>query len=290
MAVIFWVEDQSHWINKFSSVLESTHFDQIPDAQSSSISQSNSRSTSQSHPQPNTLIVSRFAEAAKQRIAQLPKDQPPHIAILDARMNGNDQAGFSVSQALNKKWPQLPIIYLSEYSGTQIEADAFEQASTQDFIAKHQRNVEAVLCWRIKAILRQQNMGNEIATTSSSEEAIISGPLTIDLITWDVYWRKIKLMNPANPKRPLAPMPRKILRYLVECSPRPITTLQMAECLDADPERFSYANYRQHIKTLRHAFEFAEGKQGHFISHCKNGQAIATFGDQGAYCWIPPNE
>ena len=69
-------------------------------------------------------------------------------------------------------------------------------------------------------------------------------------------------MNPHNPKRPLAPTPRKILRLLVECSPRPLSTEQIADLLDADLERFSYANYRQHIKTLRRAFAAAEGDSG----------------------------
>ncbi|MCL6415738.1 response regulator [Aestuariirhabdus sp. Z084] len=259
MASIFWVEDQSHWIDKFSPILEQTDFDGGE----------------------NQLQVYRFADAAKQRIAELGVEQKPDIAILDARMKGNDQAGFGVSKALHRKWPELPIIYLSEHSGTGIEGEAFELANTQDFIAKHQRNVEAVLCWRIKAILRQQSI-----TEQHTADTITSGELTIDLITWEVYWRGIKLMNPTNPKRPLPPMPRKILRYLVEASPRAVGTDRMAECLDADPERFSYANYRQHIKTLRHAFDLAEGKEGHFIQHCKSGRGIVTFGDQGAYCWV----
>ena len=262
MAKIFWVEDQSHWIDKFTPLLEQTDFDGGN----------------------NTLWISRFVEAAKQRITTAPSDDKPDIAILDARMNGNDQAGFSVSQALQKKWPQLPIIYLSEHSGTTIEADAFELTNTQDFIAKHQRNVEAVLCWRIKAILRQQAV--KTVAQSYSKDTVVSGELTIDLITWEVYWHKIKLMNPSNPKRPLAPMPRKILRHLVEASPRPVTTWTMADFLNADIEKFSYANYRQHIKTLRQAFDLAEGKTGSFMEKCKTGNGIVTFGDQGAYCWV----
>lgn len=259
MAKLFWVEDQSHWIDKFTPVLENTDFDGGD----------------------NTLLICRFAEAARQQIAVTDSEDMPDIAILDARMNGNDQAGFGVSQALHKKWPQLPIIYLSEHSGTTIEADAFELGNTQDFIAKHQRNVEAVLCWRIKAILRQRAVDK-----TSPQDTVTHGQLTIDLITWEVYWHGTKLMNPGNPKRPLPPTPRKILRHLVEASPRPIATWKMAELLDADLEKFSYANYRQHIKNLRHAFDLAEGKTGSFLQKCKNGSGIVTFGDQEAYCWI----
>ena len=120
MAVIFWVEDQSHWIRKFTPVLESENFDD----------------------QPNSLAIYNFAEAARQKIALTDRDSPPDVALLDARMNGNDQAGFSVSNALRKKWPRLPIIYLSEHSGTEIEREALEQFSAADFIAKHQHNVE----------------------------------------------------------------------------------------------------------------------------------------------------
>jgi DNA-binding response OmpR family regulator len=259
MATIFWVEDQSHWVDKFTPVLQHTDFDGGD----------------------NTLLISRFVEAAKQRISLTSIDDTPDIAILDARMNGNDQAGFAVSRALLKKWPQLPIIYLSEHSGTTIEAESFELAGTEDFIAKHQRNVEAVLCWRIKAILRQKTLA-----AASSTDTVVNGELTIDLITWEVYWRGNKLMNPGNPKRPLPPMPRKILRYLVEASPRPVSTWTMADFLDADLEKFSYANYRQHIKTLRQAFDLAEGKTGSFLQKCKTGNGIVTFGDQGAYRWV----
>lgn len=66
-----------------------------------------------------------------------------------------------------------------------------------------------------------------------------------------------------------------------------MSTAQIADKLDADPERFSYANYRQHIRTLRLAFDHAEGGQGRFIEACKGGEGIAAFGDQGAYCWKP---
>jgi CheY-like chemotaxis protein len=132
MASIFWVEDQSHWIKKFSPVLEREDFDG----------------------KPNSLTILNFAEAARQKIALTDKESPPDVALLDARMNGNDQAGFKVSTALRKKWPNLPIIYLSEHSGTEIERDALQQFAATDFIAKHQHNVEQVLCWRIKAVLR----------------------------------------------------------------------------------------------------------------------------------------
>ncbi|MCU7853737.1 MAG: response regulator [Candidatus Thiodiazotropha sp. (ex Monitilora ramsayi)] len=260
MARLFWVEDQTHWIDKFTEILQTTDFD-------------GSR---------NSLEIFKFPAAAKQRIVTLDEQSKPDIAILDAHMNGSDQAGFSVSRALRKRWPQLPIIYLSEHSGTKLEKQAFEQANAEDFIAKHQRNIEAVLCWRIKAALkksRQQSTG--------PDDTIESGSLRIDLVSWEVYWKGVKLMNPHNPKRPLAPTPRKILRYLVQRSPRALTTDQVVELLDADPERFSYANYRQHIKTLRSAFELAEGNSGHFNALCKEGRGIVTFGDLHAYSWKP---
>ena len=260
MARLFWVEDQTHWIDKFTDILQTTDFDGTD----------------------NTLEIFKFPAAAKQRIAILDEQSRPDIAILDAHMNGSDEAGFSVSRALRKKWPDLPIIYLSEHSGTKLEKQAFEKANAEDFIAKHQRNIEAVLCWRIKAALekrRQQSMG--------PEDIIDSGSLRIDLVSWEVYWKGVKLMNPHNPKRPLAPTPRKILRFLVQRSPRALTTDQVVELLDADPERFSYANYRQHIKTLRNAFELAEGNDGHFNALCKQGRGIVTFGDEHAYSWKP---
>ncbi len=263
MATIFWVEDQSHWIDKFQSVLEATAFDS----------------------QPTTLQVFRFAEAACQHIRQADVNARPDLALLDANMNGNDAAGFSVSRALQRKWPGLPIIYLSEHSGTGIEQEAFEATGAQDFIAKHQMNIESVLCWRIKAVLRQHAMSRP--GQQQPGDVLQSGDLTLDVRTWEVYWRGTKLMNPANAKRPLAPTPRKILRFLVESSPRPLSTLQIADKLDADPERFSYANYRQHIRTLRLSFDQAMGGGGEFIALCKKGCGIATFGDEGAYCWKP---
>ena len=183
MAVIFWVEDQSHWIRKFTPVLESENFDD----------------------QPNSLAIYNFAEAARQKIALTDRDSPPDVALLDARMNGNDQAGFSVSNALRKKWPRLPIIYLSEHSGTEIEREALEQFSAADFIAKHQHNVEQVLCWRIKAVLRQTSIDTDLSGTVNM---VNSGDLSIDLNTWNVYWKGKRLMNPSNTKRPLAPTPR----------------------------------------------------------------------------------
>jgi DNA-binding response OmpR family regulator len=201
-------------------------------------------------------------------------------------MNGNDQAGFSVSSALQKKWPDIPIIYLSEYSGTEIERDALEQFSATDFIAKHQHNVEQVLCWRIKAVLRQRALGAH--DQASDESTISSGDLTIDLNNWNVYWKNVRLMNPNNNLRPLAPTPRKILRELVDCSPRALTSEQVADRIDADSEKFSYASYRQHIKTLRRSIDSAEGGQGRFIELCRKGFGIATLGDEGAYFWKPP--
>lgn len=260
MARLFWVEDQSHWIDKFTDILQTTDFDGSA----------------------NSLEIYKFPAAAKQRIATLDERSRPDIAILDAHMNGSDQAGFSVSRALRKKWPELPIIYLSEHSGTELEEQAFEKANAEDFIAKHQRNIEAVLCWRIKAALKKHQQ-----RLLGPENIIDSGSLRIDLDNWEVYWKGIKLMNPHNPKRPLAPTPRKILRFLVQSSPRALTTEQIADLLDADPERFSYANYRQHIKTLRGAFELAENNNGRFNTLCKQGRGIVTFGDAHAYSWKP---
>ncbi len=266
MATIFWVEDQSHWIDRFKPVLESTNFGDH---------QGNEHDT-----QLNTVVTYRLANAARQKITVTPDEQKPDIAILDAHMNGNSGAGFSVSRALLAKWPKLPIIYLSEHSGTQTEKTALEEMYAQDFIAKHQHNIEEVLCWRIKAILRQNSQHQQ-----KREDVLSTGNLLIDLTTWEVYWQDKKLMNPANPRRPLAPMPRKILYQLVKCSPRPVSTGQIADYLQADPDKFSYANYRQHIKTLRHSFDMAEGGQGSFIERCKSGEGIVTFGDLGAYCW-----
>lgn len=260
MAKIFWVEDQLHWIDKFKAALESGDFD----------------GTS------NTLVISRYAEAAKQAIALTAVDDPPDIAILDARMNGVDQAGLSVSNALRKKWPKLPIIFLSEYSGTAIEKNVFETGTIADFIAKHQNNVGEVLCWRIKAVLRQANMATQ---TPNDQNAITSGALTIDLDTWDIYWHGVQLRNPENPKRPLAPTPRKILRCLVERTPRPVTTEQIAEYLGSNPDDYSYATYRQHIKTLRRSFDVVDGNLRHFSELCKEGFGIVAFGEESAYCW-----
>lgn len=260
MATILWVEDQFHWIDKFKPVLEALDLDGGP----------------------NRVLVYKFAEAAAEAIAKMKPEQAPDLAILDAHLNGNDQGGFTVSRALHRKWPELPIIYLSEHSGTGIEQQAFEQDTTQDFIAKHQRNVEAVLSWRVRALVRQKKLKD-----SPRQDALRSGELTIDLSTWELYWKDNRLMNPTNPKRPLPPTPRKILRFLVEASPRPVSTLQMAERLEADPERFSYASYRQHIKTLRQSLDQAEGGEGSFLQACKQGAGIVTFGDEGAYLWKP---
>jgi signal transduction histidine kinase len=55
-------------------------------------------------------------------------------------MKGDTGAGFSVARALQRKWPDVPILYLSEYSGTDVEQEALESARGHDFIAKHQRN------------------------------------------------------------------------------------------------------------------------------------------------------
>lgn len=259
MASILWVEDQSHWVDRFTPILEQTMFDQ----------------------KPTDLRVFRFAEAACQHIRL--SETAPDLALLDAHMNGNDQAGFSVSRALQRKWPDLPILYLSEHSGTAVEQQAFETTGAVDFIAKHQRNIESVLCWRIGAALRQSALSQP--GSQMAGDLLQSGDLTLDRVTWEVYWQGHKLMNPANPKRPLAPTPRKILRALVEASPRPLSTAQIADQLGADPERFSYANYRQHIRTLRLSFDQAMGAAGTFLELCRSGQGIVTFGDEGAYLW-----
>ncbi len=260
MANILWVEDQSHWIERFLPVLQQADFGDGATA--------------------HKVTTFKFAEAACQYIHT--STVAPDIAILDANMAGNDHAGFKVSRALHHKWPDVPIIYLSEHSGTNIEEKALEEFIAQDFIAKHQHNIEAVLCWRIKAILRQKAMHSQAVDT---QDILKSDELTIDLTNWNVYWYGEKLMNPNNSKRPLAPTPRKILRHLVEATPRPVTTLQMAEHLNL--EHLSYANYRQHIKTLRHSFEQAalRANKDSFIEQCRNGYGIVTFGDEGAYCW-----
>ncbi len=270
MVKILWVEDQTHWITKFKPILEQAELS-ISDAQDSPS-------------ELNEVEVFKFSEAARMHISQA--QEAPDIAILDANMNGNDQAGFAVSRALHKKWPQLPVIYLSEHSGTGIEQQAFEETGAEDFIAKHQQNIEAVLCWRIKAALKKSQAGD--SHKSDSNTNIISGHLSIDTETWNVFWFGERLMNPSNERRPLPPTPRKILRYLVEASPSPLTSLQIVEKLDADPERFSDANYRQHIRTLRQSLEQAGQRQGRdsFIALCKSGKGIITLGDEGAYAWI----
>lgn len=261
MAKIFWVEDQSHWIDKFQGALERADLD-------------GGR---------NTVMVYRFSEAARQQIALMSAEDRPDIALLDARMNGNDRAGFSVSAALLHKWPGLPIIFFSEHSGTGIEKEAISEHQVADFIAKHQRNVEDVLCWRVRAVLRHKAVNDDAAT--SAGDVLSSGDLKLDLDTWEVYWKGTRLMNPDNPKRPLAPTPRKILRCLVERSPRPVTTCQIAEYLGVDPDTYSSATYRQHIKTLRRSIDAAEGGTGHFIEHCKHGYGIICCGEHGAYSW-----
>lgn len=263
MARILWVEDRSHWISKFQPVLEGCDLGQAK----------------------NQVEVFKFAEAAKQHIALAGEDERPDIAVLDAHLNGNSAAGFSVSTALQRKWPGVPVIYLSEHSGTDIEKDALEQYSADDFIAKHQRNVEEVLCWRVKAVMRQQAV-RDSSPALLPGDMLVRGEIKMDLTRWETYWRGVKLMNPDNPKRPLPPMPRKILRALIEHSPRPLSASRIAELFDIDPERFSNVTYRQHIKTLRRSFDQAEGKTGRFMQACKNGMGIVAFGEEGAYSWV----
>ncbi|MBA1146596.1 response regulator [Ectothiorhodospiraceae bacterium WFHF3C12] len=263
MATILWVEDQSHWIDRFRPVLEAAEFDEGP----------------------TELQVFRFAEAACQHIKASNPANRPDVALLDANMKGNTAAGFSVSRALQRKWPDVPILYLSEYSGTDVEQQALESAWAQDFIAKHQRNVESVLCWRIRATLRQARMRQP--GQPDPGDVLQSGDLRIDTASWTIYWRGEKLMNPADSRRPLAPTPRRILRYLVEASPRAVTTERMAELLDADPDRFTWASYRQHVRVLRRAFDQAMPGEGAFTALCKTDQGIVAFGDSMAYCWKP---
>jgi DNA-binding response OmpR family regulator len=258
MAKLFWVEDQNHWIEKFQRVLESEQFDDAP----------------------TELMIYRSPDVAKQHIGVLPDENSPDVALLDAHMLGFDQAGFSVARALVKRWPDLPIIYLSELSGTDIEQEAIMETDARDFIAKHQPNIEQVLCWRIRATLKRQR-----SAKVDSDSQLSSGDLRIDLDTWEVFWKNKKLMNPLNAKRPLAPTPRKILKFLVERSPRPQTTEQIAELIEADIDKFSYASYRQHIKTLRMAFDAVEPQAGAFSQACKQGTGIVTSGESGAYSW-----
>ena len=262
MAKIFWVEDQSHWVNKLKPALLEADLDG----------------------KQNEVLVYKFSEAAKQQITLMKDDDKPDVAILDARMNGNDQAGFSVSKALHAKWPGLPVIFLSEHNGTPIERDALEEYHANDFISKHQTNVEEVLCWRIKATMRQVSLQSS-NSQSLPNNIIVKDDLKIDLDSWEVYWRSNKLMNPDNAKRPLAPTPRKILRCLVERSPRPVTPGQMAEFLKVDPDTYAAATYRQHIKTLRRSFDASEGENATFSAQCKSGSGIVAVGDEGAYCW-----
>lgn len=266
MIKIFWVEDQQHWIDKFRPLLQITDFSGV------------------SAEADNRLEVFKQQDAAHNRIAQTADTDAPHIAILDASLNGDDDGGFSLSKALLKKWPALPIVFLSEHSGTGIEEKAFQQGVTQDFIAKNQRNIEGVLVWRIKALLKP------VLAAAPVNRLLTSGDLEIDLVSWEVRWKNNRLMNPANPARPLAPTPRKILRFLVEASPRPLTTMQMADKLDADLEKFSYANYRQHIKTVRKSLALAHGDEAAFMDMCRQGEGVVTFGAEGAYLWKTPEQ
>lgn len=265
MVDIVWVEDQFHWLDKLSPVLKAAD---LGDGENN-----------------NQLTTFGLPEAACQHFNG--RGHAPDVVLLDANMNGDDHAGFRVSRVLHKRWPDVPIVYLSEHSGSEIEQTAFEKLETQDFVAKHQQNIEQILCWRIKAVLRQVRIHKGQTSTTSADGTLSRGPLTIDLTTWEAYWHGKKVMNPNNSQRPLPPIPRKILRLLAEHSPRPLTTLQIADYLEMD--HFNYASYRQHIKTLRRALEHASNQAGQpsFLELCKKGQGIVTFGDEGAYCWKP---
>lgn len=258
MAEIIWVEDQTHWIEKFRTALETAELDAGL---------------------PNQVQIFRFAEAALTHIRQ--REQSPDIVILDANLNGNDSAGLSLSSQIKKRWPEVPLLFLSEYAGTDTERRAFEQTETEDFIAKHQNNVMEVLCWRIKALLRKSTLKSQ----PERSELLTSGPLTIDLTDWQVYWHQHPLTNPKNHRRALAPMPRKILRALVEASPRPLSTEQLAAQLDS--ESLSRESYRQHIKTLREAFDAVCEQYGLplFSQLQSKNQGIVTMSEQQAYCW-----
>ena len=281
MKTIFWVEDQYHWIDKFQQELERADFSDYA-TNKVSFGAEDTVSASEQSQVKNKVIIHKFVESASQAINHL--TEIPDIVILDADMNGDQDAGLNLSGLINRKWPNIPIIFLSEHSGTGIEEKVFERGSSQDFIAKHQQNVERVLCWRIKALLRQKQMQSSPAKTAN--DTLESGELLIDLATWNVYWKGNRLMNPNNQQRPLAPTPRKILKFLVEASPRALTTMQMEEKLQID--RFNYASYRQHIRTLRQSFVQAEQNPtaNTFTDNCKQGKGIVTFGDDGAYCWI----
>ncbi len=263
MARIFWVEDQSHWVERFRPLLLGADLDSGD----------------------NHLQVFRFSDQARQHIALATAEDAPDIAILDAHMNGYDQAGFSISSALQKKWPGLPIVFLSEHSGTELERDALMQHAARDFIAKHQPNVEEVLCWRLKAALRQAAL-QAAPAQGMPEGVLVSGGLRLDTATWQIFWHGVRLMNPDNPRRPLAPTPRKMLRCLLERSPRPVSTAQMGDYLHGAPADYAHATYRQHIKTLRRAFDAAEGGQGSFMQRCRQGSGIVTFSGDGAYQWL----
>jgi DNA-binding response OmpR family regulator len=281
MTSIFWVEDQYHWIDKFKPILERAEFQHPENTEQATQSP---LYREQKEPR-NQLIIHKFIESACQAINH--SKQAPDIAILDANMSGNDDAGLTISRLISKRWPNTPIIFLSEHSGTDVEERVFENSHSQDFIAKHQENIEKVLCWRIKALLRHKKIGQQ-KQKQSSVDHLVSGELVIDLTTWNVYWHGERLMNPLNQQRPLAPTPRKILRFLLESSPLPISTLQMEQKLEVD--RFNYASYRQHIKTLRHSFEQAceRNHLSSFLALNKSGKGIVTFGDDGAYCWVKP--
>jgi len=306
MLKIFWVEDQFHWIDKFKSVLETTDLEshqnvsELTRGDVQEVGTAKTKAPDKKATKQNQVAIYKFFESASQAIKQ--NKEIPDVVILDANMNGDNDAGLSLSKLINSAWPFVPIIFLSEHSGTSTEEKVFEQSQTTDFIAKHQENIEKVLCWRIKALLRKskisdKNIVRSIRESTAQEDVnsslsgnnnyIRSSNLVIDLVSWTVYWHAEKLMNPNNSARPLAPTPRKILRYLVEASPRPITTGQMEHKLGLD--RFNYASYRQHIKTLRHSFEKACQRQNKvsFIKQNQSGQGIVTFGDEGAYCWKP---
>ena len=258
MATIVWVEDQKHWVDRFGPSLQDSNFD--------------------GNQNRLVLLDSPDAVAGYLRDAR----EEPDLALLDARMRGDDQAGFKVARHLHQRWPMLPVIYFSEHSGTRVEAQAFELQSTGDFIAKHQRNAEQVLCWRIKALLRQRLL----RTARAHTDCLNSGPLTIDLLSWEIYWRDTRLQNPKNPKRPLPPTPRRVLHHLVLHAPRPQNAAQVAHALDLDEQRFTNAAYRQHIRTLRDALQLAS--DGEFSTLAELGQGLVTCSDSGAYHWVAP--
>ncbi len=114
--------------------------------------------TCQRPPSSSTRVeVFRFAEAAYQ-----------HIKLADT----GDAPGAA---------HRLPL----RVQRTGVEQEAIEEQNAQDFIAKHQRNIEQVLCWRIRATLRQQSMTrekNSSGWTNTSSRRILAPSDDVDRV------------------------------------------------------------------------------------------------------------